>query len=81
MNAFTAEIADRVAEAQASLKKARSSGDDYLADIRLGELDSLARLAREHDLDVPGLSPDEPTQPVIDLRMPHEADVPAKPRS
>lgn len=74
MNAFAAAMAERVAEAQTSLQQARRSGDDYLASIRLGELESLAWLARDHDLHVPGLSADEPTEPVVDLRLPSEAD-------
>ena len=48
MEDFRNEIRLRAVEAQASLDQARAEGDDYLAEIRLGEMESLARLAAEH---------------------------------
>jgi hypothetical protein len=48
MSEFHQEIQARILSATASLDEARSEGDDYLAQIRLGELESLERLAAEH---------------------------------
>ena len=55
MSEFASEISERVAQARASLAEAEATGDDYLVRIRVGELESLARLAADHDLTVPGL--------------------------
>jgi len=48
MNEFQMEIEARVESATLSLAEARLEGDDYLTQIRLGELESLERLAAEH---------------------------------
>lgn len=45
----------RAAAALESLGIAKAENDEHLADVRLGELDSLARIAEEHNLDVPEL--------------------------
>ena len=50
MTQFHAELRERVAATLMSLHEARATGDDHLAEIRVGELESLARVAREHDL-------------------------------
>jgi hypothetical protein len=55
MSEFASEIAERVAQASTSLEDARSEGDDYLVDVRIGELEELARVAADHDVEVPGL--------------------------
>ncbi len=55
MSEFASEIAERVTQASTSLEEARSSGDDYLLDVRLGELEELARVAADHDVELPGL--------------------------
>lgn len=55
MTAFRLHINDRIAETQASLNEARLAGDDYLVEIRLGELESLARIAAEHGIEVDGV--------------------------
>lgn len=52
MSEFAEEVADRVRQARASLAEAEATGDDYLVGVRTGELESLARLAADHDLDV-----------------------------
>lgn len=52
---FHSEIRRRVADAQSSLAEARATGDDYLADVRLGEIQSLARLAAEHEVTLDGV--------------------------
>jgi hypothetical protein len=56
MTEFHAEVRERVLLAVTSLEEARHSGDDHMVEVRVGELESLARLALEHDLDVPELS-------------------------
>lgn len=55
MSEFASEVRERVEQARASLAEAEAAGDDYLVAVRLGELESLARLAGEHDVLVPGL--------------------------
>lgn len=50
MSEFQQEIQARMESAQKSLDEARLEGDDYLAQIRLGELESLQRLHDEHTL-------------------------------
>ena len=42
------EIQIRLDTATRSLEEAQRDGDDYLAQIRLGEIESLHRLAEEH---------------------------------
>ncbi len=49
MSEFQQEIRNRLESATRSLHEAQRDGDDYLAQIRLGEIDSLTRLAQEHD--------------------------------
>ncbi len=53
MSEFAQEMSGRVSRAIASLHEARSTGDEYLATVRLGELESLSRLAQDHGLDLP----------------------------
>jgi hypothetical protein len=48
MSEFQQEIQVRMELASASLAEAQQEGDDYLAQVRLGELESLQRLAAEH---------------------------------
>jgi hypothetical protein len=48
MREFQQEIQIRLDTATKSLEEAQRDGDDYLAQIRLGELESLNRLAEEH---------------------------------
>ena len=56
MTEFHNEITRRAVEAQGSLAEAWATGDDYLAGIRLGEIQSLARLAAEHGLVLDGVA-------------------------
>lgn len=51
MSEFVQEIRDRIESARASLAEAQREGDDYLTQVCLGELESLERLAGEHDLE------------------------------
>jgi hypothetical protein len=48
MSEFQQEIQARMETAHRSLDEARAEGDEYLAQVRLGELESLERLASEH---------------------------------
>jgi hypothetical protein len=48
MSEFQQEIQIRLDTATRSLEEAQRDGDDYLAQIRLGELESLNRHADEH---------------------------------
>ena len=52
MDELRNQINERVQAARTSLESARATGDDYLAGVREGELDSLARLAQANDLDL-----------------------------
>jgi hypothetical protein len=56
MTEFHTEITQRATRAAQSLRTAQESGDDYLASVREGELENLARLAAEHGLRIPELS-------------------------
>ena len=57
MKQFHAAMRERVMGAVTSLDEARDNGDDHLVEVRIGELQSLAHLATEHDLHVPELDP------------------------
>jgi hypothetical protein len=49
MSEFRQEIETRMETARRSLEEARTDGDDYLIQVRLGEIESLERLAAEHE--------------------------------
>lgn len=49
MTEFLQEIQARMEIARQSLDQAQRDGDDYLIQIRSGELESLERLARSQD--------------------------------
>lgn len=55
MNELSRNLRKRVAEATVSLEDASHQGDDYLASVRVGELEDLERLATEHDIEIDGL--------------------------
>jgi hypothetical protein len=48
MSEFAHEIETRMETARRSLDEARIDGDDYLIQIRLGEIESLERLVADH---------------------------------
>lgn len=50
MSEFRTELRQRFRRAQAALRAARATGDEYAADVHIGEIDSLRRLAQEHDV-------------------------------
>jgi hypothetical protein len=49
LSEFRQEIETRMFTARRSLSEARVEGDDYLIQVRLGEIESLERLAAEHE--------------------------------
>lgn len=53
MNEFAREMTERVERTSGALHEASRTGEDYLVEVRLGELESLVRLAHDHGLDVP----------------------------
>lgn len=52
MTEFGTEIRSRVESARRSLASARAAGDDYLAEVLAGELESLSRIAAEHHVPI-----------------------------
>jgi hypothetical protein len=52
MSEFDAELRQRYRAARDALREARETGDEYAADIRAGELDSLRRVAGQHGIDL-----------------------------
>ncbi|CAG6397519.1 hypothetical protein NMG29_15235 [Streptomyces cocklensis] len=52
MDAFTTGILQRIHTTESDLRKARETGDEFLAEVEQGELDDLRRLAAEHGVDV-----------------------------
>ncbi|MFK4084850.1 hypothetical protein ACI2LF_12110 [Kribbella sp. NPDC020789] len=59
---FATDLRRRVAAARQALAAARSEGDLYAADIRVGELDSLLRLAADHGIDPEDVFADQVTE-------------------
>lgn len=57
MSELTLALQTRAQDALASLHQARIDDDDLLVHVRLGELNSLARTANEHDLNIAELAP------------------------
>ena len=55
MSEFHTQLRERARQALAALHEARLADDDYSVDVRTGELESIARLASEHDLRLPEL--------------------------
>ena len=50
MTQFGAELRSRVAAARTAMASAQEIGDDYLVEVLAGELESLSRLAAEHQV-------------------------------
>jgi hypothetical protein len=46
---FRSEISSRIDRVKGDLARGAADGDDYLVEVSLGELESLARIAVEHD--------------------------------
>jgi hypothetical protein len=49
LSEFRQEIQTRMETAHQSLREAQVDGDDYLIQVRLGEIESLERLVAEHE--------------------------------
>ena len=49
LSEFQQEIKTRMETARQSLREARVEGDDYLIQVRLGEIESLERLIADHE--------------------------------
>ncbi|MEU5159027.1 hypothetical protein AB0G74_05365 [Streptomyces sp. NPDC020875] len=52
MDAFTDGLLERIKAAETDLDLARETGDDFLAEVELAELEDLRRLAAEHGVEV-----------------------------
>jgi hypothetical protein len=52
MDAFTTGIMQRIHTTESDLRRARETGDEFLAEVEQGELEDLRRLAAEHGVDV-----------------------------
>ncbi len=57
MDAFKNGILQRIHTAETDLRRARETGDDFLAEVEQGELDDLRRIAAEHGVDVRAARP------------------------
>jgi hypothetical protein len=57
---FRSEIIQRIGRVRAELDAARAAGEEYLVEVHLGELESLARLAAEHDIHIGDAVVEEP---------------------
>ena len=55
MNDFRREISNRIAQTRGELSRAEQIGDDYLVEVHLDALQSLARIAADHDVAVDGV--------------------------
>ncbi|HVN12215.1 MAG TPA: hypothetical protein VMT69_08980 [Kineosporiaceae bacterium] len=55
MSDFHHEISHRIAQVRGDLSSAAEAGDDYLVEVHLGELESLARIAADHDVSIDGV--------------------------
>jgi len=52
MDAFTTGILQRIHTTESDLRRARETGDDFLAEVEQSELEDLRRLAAENGVDV-----------------------------
>ena len=55
MSEFVSEISSRIDRLKGDLARGTAGGDHFLVEVSLGELESLARIAVEHDLPLDGL--------------------------
>ena len=55
MSEFHSEISSRIDRVKGDLARGAADGDDYLVEVSLGELESLARIAVEHDVPLDGV--------------------------
>ncbi|WP_198351864.1 MULTISPECIES: hypothetical protein [Streptomyces] len=57
MDAFTAGLLQRIKTTESDLTRARETGDEFLAEVELAELEDLHRLAAEHGVEVAAPTP------------------------
>lgn len=55
MTEFHTQIRSRIDETRRNLHEASAEHDDYLVEVRLGELETLARIAAENGVHVDGV--------------------------
>lgn len=55
MTEFHTNLQERAREVLAGLVEARDAGDDYSVDVHTSELDTIQRLADDHDVRIPEL--------------------------
>ncbi len=55
MREFHSEFSSQLDRVKGDLARGEADGDDYLVEVSLGELESLARIAVEHDVPVDGV--------------------------
>ena len=56
MTEFHAQLRARVLDAVHDLTAAQESGDDFSVDVHRADLENIARIAREHGVDLPELA-------------------------
>lgn len=80
MSEFSAELTGRAEQALASLRDATAAGDDYLAGVLVGELQSLTRLADDHGIELAAVSAELERHGVpTDLELPEGEPSPTGP--
>lgn len=61
MTEFHAQLRARARHAVQQLTAAQQEGDDYSVDVQRADLENIARIAREHGLELPELDGPEPS--------------------
>lgn len=56
MSEFVAQIRGRAAEALTWLREAQDSGDEYLVNVSLDQIESIARVAADHSITLEGVA-------------------------
>ncbi|GAA3639513.1 hypothetical protein GCM10022223_68200 [Kineosporia mesophila] len=56
MSEFVAQIRGRAEEALTWLQQAQASGDEYLVNVSLDQIESIARVAADHQIPLEGLA-------------------------
>ncbi|GAB3280422.1 hypothetical protein [Kineosporia babensis] len=56
MSEFVAQIRGRAAEALSWLQEAQNSGDEYLVNVSLDQIESIARVAADHSITLEGVA-------------------------
>lgn len=56
MSEFVAQIRGRAAEALTWLREAQASGDEYLVNVSLDQIESIARVAADHSISLDGVA-------------------------